>query len=374
MRTSTKLSSFAAALALHLGAATAFAADSAELRCGVEAYERGEYEQAAICLRKALASGAAPERARAQLFLALTHGARKQMAAAREAFKAALIEDPEVEPERDRVPPEILVEYDAVRAIATGELSVTGDEPGARVLIDGQDGGAVPLATRVPAGRRRVRVVSADGYRRWEDDRVIVRVGLKQALRASFVAEVGRVTVDVSPAGALVRIAGRPLTLPHKGEVTVPAGKHRFLVSRPGFVDVDRELVIEKGQTVLLRERLAVQPPHQARWLGGWASVGVGAAGLLTATVLGVLARSAASDITTRQRSGGLDTPTYLELQSTADSRARWSTILFATGGAAAATGVVLLLLSSRERAAAATGPTVRVLPTLQGAALAVTF
>jgi hypothetical protein len=350
----------------------AFAKGSADLRCGVDAYEKGEFAAAEACLRRAVTSGHAHERARAYLFLALTQGARKQMAAARESFKAAIVEDPLIEPDRDRVPPEILVEYDDVRAISTGELSVMGDEAGARVLIDGQDRGAVPITVRVVAGARRVGVVSADGHRRFETPRVLVRVGARASVLATFRDQVGRVRVHVLPEGAVVRVGAN--VYGHKALIPLRAGKHEIVLSKPGFIEVTRTLVVGVGHELVLRERLARAPRHAARWIGGWTALGSGAAALLIGAVLGASSSSAASDLATAHRAGTLTTTEYLSLKSTAEGRARGANVLFLAGGAAAATGLVLLVLSGRGESAQGGDRKVRIVPLGTGAALAWSF
>lgn len=366
-------------VALWLAFACAPAAANAQparvtaLSTCVQQYEAGELDPAEACLNRVLASSRAPgARGRAHQHLGLVAAARRQMVQAREAFKAALIDDPELDVDRSRVPPEVTAEWDAARGLILGTLRVDAPEAGARVLVDGAERGLTPAALRIAVGRHKVDVVSADGFRRWSGGTVLLRHEGTVALRADFATQVGRVRARVQPADAELRLDGRVLQRDATGAFVMPAGRHRVVVYKSGHAEVEREVTVRAfGEAELVATLLALPSRGLVRKVG-WAVLGTGGALLVGGLVSGVLARSASDDITTRFAAGTLDTPTYRALRDSADQRALMANVLYGVGAGAVIGGVLMVVLGGPTNDAPPARVTVHMHP--GGAGLAFRF
>jgi hypothetical protein len=91
----------------------------------------------------------------------------------------------------------------------------------------------------------------------------------------------------------------------------------------------------------------------------GWVALGVGAAGLITGTIAGILVLSQHSDLSTQCSTGTCD-PSHSSDLDSYHTKGTISTVGFVVGAVAAAGGAVLLLTAPKKSAAttgASTGP-----------------
>jgi len=84
---------------------------------------------------------------------------------AERSFRTALTHDPRITVDPERVPPEMLERFQAIKRGLLGQLAVVASEKGAVVLVDGKRRGTAPLELALPLGRHHVVVVSKRGRR-----------------------------------------------------------------------------------------------------------------------------------------------------------------------------------------------------------------
>lgn len=97
----------------------------------------------------------------------------------------------------------------------------------------------------------------------------------------------------------------------------------------------------------------------------GYGLLGVGAAGLITGSVLGGLTLSKASDLETQCPNKVCETPEAQDDLKRASRLGTWSTVAFGVGGAGLVGGVVLLLTSSSGSSASSGSPGPAVRPSV---------
>jgi tetratricopeptide (TPR) repeat protein len=334
----------------HLGASAL--PDEEPLSRAIAAYDRGRLDEAIALLEKALVTLQEPRaRARALLYAGLAQAERNRPQEARKSFLLALTEDAEISPDRERVPPAVLAQFDAVRMSLQGELLVEASEPGARIFVAGTEVGRTPHVLRMPVGWHEVRLVSADGYRVAETRRLLVRAAERGRYVARLEALYGRMEVDLQPPGAQVFEGNRLIATAPTSAVSVRAGEHRYLVRCPGFADVSADVRVEPNRTVTLRARLTERPTpwYAKRRSWGFISFGLAGGALLTAFLGAKSGRSNEQEIINGLSAGTLTFERYKQELAAAESSYRWSNALFGVGGAASLAGI-LLVFTDRER------------------------
>jgi hypothetical protein len=341
-----------------------------EVDRGIRAYDAGEIERAEKILRAAVRSAATPAlRARAWLFLGLAQASRRDLDAMRGSFQAALFEDPEVAPDRERVAPEVVAHFEAVRAGVTGEITVTASEPGARVFVDGRDRGAAPVTLMLPVGRHAIRVISADTYRADDRPGVLVHARTPTRLRGALRPRLGRVRLDAALQGAQLSVDGRAAGRASDAPLSLPAGPHRIVVHLPGFERETRDVTVPpEGEVRLALSLRAVRPHSPLRRAFAWATAGLAGAAAITAVLVGRSAQANEQEIReVREGRKEIDADRYALVKSAAERNASWANVFWGLGGAAAVTSLVLFLTERRDAPRA-----VHVVPTGAGAAVAV--
>lgn len=225
-----------------------------------------------------------PQLARAALILALTHDATVTPA-----------------PKQDKQT--LLDIFEAVRSGLKGTLAVTCEEQGGAITVDGREVGKNPLVLELTVGLHRLQVHSADRTRLYRDDRVVVRVGERTAVRAVLTASPGTISVSSSPPGARVLLDGKELgTTPIRGALT-HAGTRRLVLRKEGFEEHRQQARVpghgEARVAVTLRpqsapatrpgstqpDKVRLRPSGQGpppRWFWTWFALGgaVAAAGV----------------------------------------------------------------------------------------------
>lgn len=299
-------------------------------------YDEGDFEGAVTALRAAEAeSPPGPERARARLFLGLSLAALQQDAEARAAFRRALEDEPDLAPDRRRVPPAVLEMFDAVRAGLQARL-VVQTEPGAVVLFDGRPLGPTPFDAPVPIGRHRVEVRTPDRLRERPAADLRLLPGSETRLDGPLVLREGRLSLTSAPSGAAIHTEdGRALGTTPLVDLRLPAGRLRIRAELPPRPPLHSELLVDPD--VPARVELTLPPtPWYARasswgWVAGAAAAGLGAGGL----VMGLRAETDAAAIDRRARAGELNYDEWRRLRGSAGDAADAANLLFASAAAA---------------------------------------
>ena len=338
-------------------------APRAALEEGTRLYHEGDVQRAEAFLRIAVAGLAeAPLRARAWVVLALVHASRKNLAATRDALRAALTEDPEPAFDRATVAPDVVAMFDSVRADLFGEVRLLNAGETPHVFLGDRELGR-GSTVRAPIGRHRVRVLAADGHRAFEASDVVVRVNRPALVRVAYTRLRGRVRI-VGPwrgatlrAGAVVATLGDEAVVLYAGPqlLTLERGAERAQV----HVVVRAERVTD---VIVAAQRPAPTKLRRRTW--GFIAMGASAAVAVLGGVLGVLARGDANEI------GGLktwDMARYDALKTGAEQKALAANVLFGLAGAGALTGLLLALTDRGETAPRRA----RVVPSLHGLGLA---
>lgn len=328
-----------------------------ELGQAIARYHRGDFEEAVTALQRVAARlGPGPRRARAHLFRGLALAVLGRWTAAREAFAAALTDDPEIRPNRDRVRPSIVAAFEAVRATVRGILEVRSARP-ASVALDGKPVGRTPLRRRLPVGRYDLQVRTDDGFAEYRQAGVLIRAGATVRIDARLVPRIGKVTLRSQPPGAGVYLGKRRLATTPVVGLPLRAGTRHLVVRLPGYRDSPVEVLVNPELPAELRVTLSpvpARPWYKRKRAWAWVTGGLSGGLLVTGLAFGIAARSAASELQEGWARGGLPWDQEAALRSAADSRARTANILFGVTGAVAVTSLVLFLLGDdppgRER------------------------
>jgi hypothetical protein len=170
---------------------------------------------------------------------------------------------------------------DTVRGLIA-DVTVTADQAGAVVSVDGVDVGTTPLAPlRLDLGARRIRV-QKDGYKSFETIETITGPGsVSVAAKLEPVVHQGQLRV-VAPTDAAIRLDGK-LVGTGTWEAAVPSGAHTLVVTAPGKHRYASDLVVTDDQTNSVHVELesesvpvVTQPAPNRTWL--WISGGIVAA------------------------------------------------------------------------------------------------
>jgi tetratricopeptide (TPR) repeat protein len=352
------------------------------LQRGVALYESGSVDEAARVLAQALPTLSSPrDRATAWLYRGLIHADRRDFATARRFFREALVEDPRVSPDRERVFPAVLELFAGVRQGVLGTLEVSASEKNARVVVDERSLGNAPMTARLPVGEHTVKVISADGDRASEPVRVLVTARAPATAALVLIARPGTLVLSVKPATATLSLDGKPVGAAARARLAtsglaLPAGKHRVALAAPDHEPVVLEVRIIAGDTSrhapVLRRLL---PPWYKRpRLWSAVAAGVSAAALVTALLVGRSATANEDEIRRGERAGTLDQDRYDLLARSAKDNARIANVFLGVAGAAAVTGAVLFVLGREGSPAGAVRAGVRFLPSLTGASLEVRY
>lgn len=362
----------AAVLAWAACATTARADGVADLRAAIAAYDAGDLHHAAPLLRAATRTARTPkERARAWLYLGLTLASLEGVDAARAAFRASLLEDPEQHVDPERVPPTLVAELARVRKSVLGELRIECPEPNARVFVDGRSAGQTPLTLRLPVGRHDLRVLSADGRRAHALPNTLVTARTPTVVTARLTPRLGTLLLRVAPPDARLFKGPKLLATTPRAPVLLPAGFHRLTLRADGHDDATREVLVEPEGTTELRASLRrrATPWYRTRRAWGWSALGLGAGTTLAAVLVGYSATTASDALTAGLRDRTLTARQHADLSASVDRRSLTANILYGVGAASAVTGLVLLFVGERTTEPP-TRRAWRLVPTGKGASL----
>ena len=211
------------------------------------------------------------------------------------------------------------------------------------------------------------------------EDRVTVRAAMANLEGRLAASGMQQLLVYTDPPGAEVKVDGRARgSTPFAAVLSL--GVHTIALSKPGFVELKREVVLARDRSMeidvslpragqaaagaLSDLSLRPSPPQEAS--GGpaasltapgpkvsptrrprvftWVAAGVAGAALAAGIAYGLAARSASDDLR-RAEHGGADAQ---RLADSASSRARKANILYGAAAAAGAAGVTLFFIEGR--------------------------
>ncbi len=253
-----------------------------------------------------------------------------------------------------------------------GAISVTADQTGAAVEINGLGYGATPTAPRTLAVGEVEVAVSKTGYLK-QSRKVLIMPSI--VTDVDFVLEVdpdavkidikppqevttGWLVVETTAPGAEVRIDGATLAVDAQGRYELEAGPHQVDISAPGHEGQRRSVRVSKGQLVKvhadLRDQATVDGLNKKGAYGVGAGVGLLVIGGLTG-ILSVRANDTARDWAeierTRPTTGDTEGLAPIHTRAEIDdevSKSRTysliSNIAFGTGVVAVAVGAYFLV------------------------------
>jgi hypothetical protein len=160
---------------------------------GVRLYNGGEFERSIKVLERARRQTEEPPLlARIHLYIGVNHAVLDRTDQARQSFRTALGFDPTLRLNPAFFKQQLVALFDEVAGSLKGELEVTADRPGAKVLLDWRPMGVAPFRGQVAIGAHKVAVRTPDG-----------RFGFKGEV-VVHVDKLARVEAELEPLGGAV--------------------------------------------------------------------------------------------------------------------------------------------------------------------------
>jgi hypothetical protein len=142
-----------------------------------------------------------------------------------------------------------------------GQLLVTSNVPGAKIIIDGRSdpGWVTPhdAFSDVAVGTHQV-VVSKDGYSDWQQS-VTIEGGKTNSVAAQLTIPSGEINIITVPAGAEVLIDGKSYGV-SPVRATVTAGEHKYTIKRPGAQPYESTFKMRDGEIQTRKVELGGAP------------------------------------------------------------------------------------------------------------------
>jgi hypothetical protein len=271
-------------------------------------------------------------------------GRRSEATEAKADLEARLARDPQAQSAAAAAAPEK----------RKARVTVYSATPGAQASIDGGSAQELPYFGDLEPGKHRVRVF-ADGFidaeREVSGDKPIDQpVDLALEERPCLVSVVLDASADILLDGRIVATA--PVSRP----IELPPGPHVLSVSANGKKPLSQEVALPRGKPFRFEPKLEASGQRVV----AMSMLGVGAVGVVTGVVFGVLAlgqESRAKDIADQRASGNIGADQLAKYNSALDRRDSFRTVSIVTlaAGGALAVGGGLLYVFDR--------PTVSVLP-----------
>ncbi len=139
---------------------------------------------------------------------------------------------------------------------AWGTVSLSSQPAEARLIADGEDLGLLPKTARLLEGARVV-LISKPGYQSQRLDLTIKRGTAITVPEVTLAPANGAVTLNSTPAGALVTANGVYLGVTPLQHALSPNRNYDFLISKSGFESVTRSLQLAPTEAVTLDLTLA---------------------------------------------------------------------------------------------------------------------
>ena len=143
-----------------------------------------------------------------------------------------------------------------------GLLKITSNPSAAGVTVNGQYVGQTPLDAPVTPGDELSVTLFKDGYQS-ASKTLAVASGETRSIDLSLRAQIGRVSINATPADAQLFIDGRAQGSA-KQVIELPAKQHTVTVKRDGYADFNTTILPRPGLTLSLAPKL--KTAEQSRW------------------------------------------------------------------------------------------------------------
>ena len=156
----------------------------------------------------------------------------------------------------------------AAPAVATGNVTITSQPPGATVSIDSVTQGVTPLKLALPAGAHQLAITIGSSTRE-----IPLSVDANTTLAQHFefapsaVAETGRLDVTSDPPGARVSVDGTARGTTPLSIASIAAGEHRVTISGDQ-INIQRSVTVAAGTTATVMATMTA-----AGSAGGWVQI-----------------------------------------------------------------------------------------------------
>ena len=227
-------------------------------------FRMGQFRKSIKLLKRAGRKAKDPKlKAQIQLYLGMNYGVRKKWKQARRAFKIALKLDPLQEVTDEVAKKSVVKLYREVRENLVGHLSVTAAQQKVTVELDGKTVGTAPYEARIPVGKHRLVLKTADGLYR-KETAVVIWHGKKYQVKGPLEFGGGRLSVNSVPPGARVLIDGKEAGATPLTAVELTAGEHELRLELKGHNAHTSKLALKPGKSVNKEINLTTTPPVPA--------------------------------------------------------------------------------------------------------------
>ena len=236
-------------LGLTLCAPAAARADAEKLlQESMIRYRLGEFRPALKLARRARRAARKKPKILARVYMqvGVLHAVLRKKRKAHKAFRKALVLDPTSELGAGDTKAAVRRLFKKAHAGVRGSLLVTSDRPGALVRLNGKEAGKAPHSGKLPVGRYRITVATADGLYRYQQ--AIVVHHKQQTEVVGKLAFVGaRLNVISLPPGATVKVDGKVVGKTPLAGWALAAGKHELRVEMAGRMPFVQQLNLKPG-------------------------------------------------------------------------------------------------------------------------------
>ena len=228
---------------------------------------------------------------------------------------------------------------------ATGGLAEvregTGQDLVVLATLDGERADVFAPINVLP-GKHKI-TISADGYFAGTKDAVATQ-GATTIVDVVLVPRPAKVSI-VTESGARISVDGRPAGNAPMAALELSAGRHVITILDRGHEPVSREVVVVRGQELVLREPLQLTRRRKTvPYLLGGAAVATAVFGV--STTFAVLRDGDASDMLAALRTdGGFTAADKARYDRARDARDQWRMAAYLSGGAMAVLGGLAAIL-----------------------------
>jgi len=225
-----------------------------------------------------------------------------------------------------------------VSSPAKGEVFVRA--PGGELVSKG----TTPHTAAIPPGPYEVTVV-AQGHNPWRGLTNVKADDEAKLLAApeAIPEPTGEMTITSNIPGVMIQLDGEPAAFAPSVLTRLPVGTHRVAMASSGRMPWSGNVDVERDRRTWLTVNLE-EPPDTHRSPATWVAGGIGAAALVGAGVVGVLAAANHADF-----EDAANDPSRADLRSRGQDLNTAGDVLLVTGIVGLATGAVLYFTTATE-------------------------